>query len=513
MAWGSSLKKGLLKDDVVPSRVQNVTYTCYSRPSIMTEGGRSAAFTYNGDGARVKMNVSDGATSVLARYYIGNQYELDVTSTGTTERLYLGGDAYSAPAVYIKEGSGTWTFYNIGRDYLGNITHIATSDGTLVEENSYDSWGRLRNPETKEIYSLGTEPELMLGRGYTGHEHLTWFGLINMNARLYDPVLGRFLSPDPFVQMPDFTQNFNRYSYCLNNPLVYVDENGEVAWFIPIITGFIGGVSNLLVNIKNVEGFWDGLSTFAVGFGAGALATVSGGSSIGAAIGVGAAAGAVTSFNNEMVAQTGANFESDGSINWDNVWRSTVSGTVAGAASGAVGSWVSTANITVNGISSPLLNSAVTSTVSAGAGHIVGGTSYNLMSGQGFTEAFQNSLYGIWQSMLMGGVVGMSTTIATCLATGVHPLTGVNITAKDLNTEATVQRIKEHKPYPHKTDGTIHRNDKGYLPVKSDPNYYHEYVHPTPGINHAGLQRVITGARGEWYYTPDHYETFIRFVP
>ena len=103
MAWGSSLKKGLLKDDVVPSRVQNVTYTCYSRPSIMTEGGRSAAFTYNGDGARVKMNVSDGATSVLARYYIGNQYELDVTSTGTTERLYLGGDAYSAPAVYIKK--------------------------------------------------------------------------------------------------------------------------------------------------------------------------------------------------------------------------------------------------------------------------------------------------------------------------------------------------------------------------------------------------------------------------
>lgn len=216
-----------LEDDVVPSRVQNVTYTCYSRPSIMTEGGRSAAFTYNGDGARVKMNVSDGATSVLSRYYIGNQYELDVTPNGTTERLYLGGDAYSAPAVYVKEGSGAWTFYNIGRDYLGNITHIATADGTLVEENSYDPWGRLRNPETKEIYSLGTEPELMFGRGYTGHEHLTWFGLINMNARLYDPVLGRFLSPDPFVQMPDFTQNFNRYSYCLNNPLVYVDENGE----------------------------------------------------------------------------------------------------------------------------------------------------------------------------------------------------------------------------------------------------------------------------------------------
>ena len=243
-----------LEDNVVPSRVQNISYTCYSRPSIMTEGGRSAAFTYNGDGDRVKMYVSNGATSVLSRYYIGNQYELDVTPTGTTERLYLGGDAYSAPAVYIKEGSGTWTFYNIGRDYLGNITHITTADGTLIEENSFDPWGRLRNPETKEIYSLGTEPELMLGRGYTGHEHLTWFGLINMNARLYDPVLGRFLSPDPFVQMPDFTQNFNRYSYCLNNPLVYVDENGEViGTALTFIYDFFRTLSTGGLNVGNKQ--------------------------------------------------------------------------------------------------------------------------------------------------------------------------------------------------------------------------------------------------------------------
>lgn len=51
--------------------------------------------------------------------------------------------------------------------------------------------------------------------------------MINMNGRLYDPVVGRFLSPDPFVQMPDFSQNFNRYAYALNNPLAYTDPNGE----------------------------------------------------------------------------------------------------------------------------------------------------------------------------------------------------------------------------------------------------------------------------------------------
>ena len=58
-----------------------------------------------------------------------------------------------------------------------------------------------------------------------------------MNARLYDPALGRFLSPDPYVQMPDFTQNFNRYSYCLNNPLRYVDKDGEIVWFVPVLIG------------------------------------------------------------------------------------------------------------------------------------------------------------------------------------------------------------------------------------------------------------------------------------
>jgi hypothetical protein len=46
------------------------------------------------------------------------------------------------------------------------------------------------------------------------------------NGRVYDPIIGRFLSPDPVIQAPDFTQNYNSYSYCLNNPLKYIDPNG-----------------------------------------------------------------------------------------------------------------------------------------------------------------------------------------------------------------------------------------------------------------------------------------------
>ena len=72
----------------------------------------------------------------------------------------------------------------------------------MQAEYSYDPWGRQRDPVTLAPCAPGKEPELMFGRGYTGHEHLPEYGLIHMNARLYDPQTGRFLSPDPYVQDP-----------------------------------------------------------------------------------------------------------------------------------------------------------------------------------------------------------------------------------------------------------------------------------------------------------------------
>jgi RHS repeat-associated protein len=94
----------------------------------------------------------------------------------------------------------------------------------ICEKYYYDPWDRRRNPND---WSYNNIPQPTLtDRGFTGHEHLDQFGLINMNGRMYDPVLGRFLSPDPIIQSPDFTQSFNSYSYCINNPLKYNDPSG-----------------------------------------------------------------------------------------------------------------------------------------------------------------------------------------------------------------------------------------------------------------------------------------------
>ena len=60
------------------------------------------------------------------------------------------------------------------------------------------------------------------------HEHYRDFGLINMNGRMYDPLVGRMLSPDIVIQNPEYSQSYNRYSYCFNNPLRFTDPSGYV---------------------------------------------------------------------------------------------------------------------------------------------------------------------------------------------------------------------------------------------------------------------------------------------
>jgi len=107
-----------------------------------------------------------------------------------------------------------------------SITQITDNSANLAAEYSYDAWGRMRNPANWNVYSTTAQPTLLFGRGYTGHEQLNQFGIINMNARLYDPLLARFLAPDPFVNS-GMTNDFNRYIYARNNPMMYTDPSGQ----------------------------------------------------------------------------------------------------------------------------------------------------------------------------------------------------------------------------------------------------------------------------------------------
>ena len=176
------------------------------------------------------------------------------------------------------------------RDVGFTITHITDASGNVVNEYSYDAWGRRRN-FTNWTYTVAAQTDLLPGRGFTGHEWLPWFNLYNMNGRLYDPLVGRFLSPDNNVQMPDYTQNFNRYSYALNNPLKYTDPDGE--WVHIVVGAAIGGLINLGVKAYQgkINSWGDGFAAFGIGAVAGAVGAATGGAAFTLAGGGAAGAG------------------------------------------------------------------------------------------------------------------------------------------------------------------------------------------------------------------------------
>jgi len=129
-------------------------------------------------------------------------------------------------AVFVKENNSYTTYY-VETDHLGSIIGLLRENGSYKERYSYDPWGRRRNPYTWEYDTIPVPT--IIDRGFTGHEHLDQFGLINMNGRMYDPVVARFLGVDPIIQDLGNSQSYNGYSYCLNNPLKYIDPSGYSA--------------------------------------------------------------------------------------------------------------------------------------------------------------------------------------------------------------------------------------------------------------------------------------------
>jgi RHS repeat-associated protein len=117
-------------------------------------------------------------------------------------------------------------------DHLGSIAAVTNDAAAVVERDAYDPWGRRRNINGTDDPSCALTS--VTTRGFTSHEHMPAICEINANARIYDPTIGRFLSPDATIPNPFSGQSFNRYSYVENGPLSQTDP-----------TGFTNGSSSL----------------------------------------------------------------------------------------------------------------------------------------------------------------------------------------------------------------------------------------------------------------------------
>ncbi|MCP3940137.1 MAG: hypothetical protein GY710_01465 [Desulfobacteraceae bacterium] len=200
-----TLSPDLADQDHTPRKI---TYNTDNMPIQIIKGDTVVDFVYDGHGTRVAKIVNSSNTTI----YAGEHFEV---KNGVTTKYIFAGN------LRIAMIQNNETLF-IHKDHLGSSTVITDATGTIKgnQQTSYMPFGMTRGNTNI------TETDYK----FTGQEFDGETGLYNYNARLYDPVIGVFITADTIVPDPTNPQTMNRYSYCGNNPLIYVDPSGHFSW-------------------------------------------------------------------------------------------------------------------------------------------------------------------------------------------------------------------------------------------------------------------------------------------
>jgi RHS repeat-associated protein len=200
-------------------------WTAFDLPKSVTENGETWTFAYDASHARV---TKAGPKETITTF--GGLYEKHEGNSATRHVFHLvGSDEPIGEIAYTESGKptqpGTTTLSYALTDALGSTLGITDDKGTVSETDYYDLWGA----RTKVDGSPLDQPTLfqsLMSAGFTSQPHDDDLALINMQGRLYDPALGRFLSADPIVGNAGFSQSWNAYSYVGNSPTDFIDPSG-----------------------------------------------------------------------------------------------------------------------------------------------------------------------------------------------------------------------------------------------------------------------------------------------
>jgi RHS repeat-associated protein len=205
----------------IPGGSQTLTYTPFDLPNTVTTGGETVTLDYSADEERVVRRDPNITSHFVPDLY---QHKLDESGNTLEERfrLYAG----DRPLGEIIRANGTDRTLYFHTDHLGSTTTLSDSNGEVTTQN-FDPFGMPLNPTVPAATRVG----------FTGQEQDGDMGLTDMKGRIYDPLAGRFMSADPIVQAPFWSQGLNRYSYVFNNPINNTDPSG----YLSLAAGYQGG--------------------------------------------------------------------------------------------------------------------------------------------------------------------------------------------------------------------------------------------------------------------------------
>lgn len=239
-----AVKTVLTDRPVYNDPILNITYNCDNKPSLVTRNGNNfIQFTYGGNSQRVKKYNYPTGQTVL---YFGELYE--VRAGVGTIHLFAGRNR-----VALVLSDGRTQFYHA--NHLRSASVVTDAYGDRKERMEYFPFGTYREAVDYD----SNFPDVFYT--FTDQEDDDDLGLYNFKARLYDPLLGRFISPDSMVPDPEDPQAHNRYSYGKNNPINYVDPNGHIFTPYHFVNTFIG---SLLSSGNPLLAFYNASYDFAV---------------------------------------------------------------------------------------------------------------------------------------------------------------------------------------------------------------------------------------------------------
>ena len=203
---------------------RSLSYTFDNKPSRIVMGQNIVELKYGPERALIKRLDIGGSNGEKSTIYPGTGFEHIITANSEIERVLV--DDF----LVISKSAQTEEKNYLHKDHLGSLIATTNNQGEVIERFSFDAWGKRRTPDTWLSNSQGLQPSKITQKGFTGHQGMESVGLIHMKGRAYDPVIGRFVSPDPILQDPGQSLSYNRYAYVYNNPLTYFDPYGFSAW-------------------------------------------------------------------------------------------------------------------------------------------------------------------------------------------------------------------------------------------------------------------------------------------
>jgi RHS repeat-associated protein len=191
---------------------------------------------------RFKQVTPEGTTLYFDAF--GVHAELVIGSSSTRWNEYLSVGNQPVGVRFVDTGTSAVTTRYFHTDHLGSISVITNEAAVVVQRLSYDAWGKRRftNGADDPTGSVTTSDQTTAG--FTGEEELSIGGLVHLNGRIYDPMLGRMLSADPAVPDTLNAQAWNRYSYVGNSPLTFTDPSGH-SW----LSSFFGNIGGFFKSI------------------------------------------------------------------------------------------------------------------------------------------------------------------------------------------------------------------------------------------------------------------------